>query len=109
MPVVLSCGAWGGAGWFLQAISGKWRWYAGGVVCDGGNVAVNEWTHLLATCDGKTHRLYQDGKLVCEKTGDVNTARWPGALHVGQYGAALGEQYQVHGEIAGVEISPRVR
>jgi len=107
MPVVVSCGAWGGAGWFLQAIGGKWRWYAGGVVCDGGKVALNQWTHLRATSDGKTLRLYQDGQLVAEKAGDIKTDRWPGALHVGQYGASPGPNYEVHGQITDVIISSR--
>jgi hypothetical protein len=104
---VLSCGAWQGPGWFLQAISGKWRWYAGGVVCDGGKVALNQWTHLRATSDGKTLRLYQDGQLVAEKSGDIKTARWPGALHVGQYGASPGPDYEVHGQITDVIVSCR--
>jgi hypothetical protein len=108
MPVAVSCGVWQGAGWFLQSISGRWRWYAGGVICDGGKIAMNQWTHLVATSDGKTVRLYQDGKLVSEKTGDVNTTRWPGALIVGQYSGGAHEDYQVRGAVTGVNVYNRV-
>ena len=36
MPVVLSCGAWNQAGWFIQRLGNAWRWHVGGVDCDGG-------------------------------------------------------------------------
>ena len=52
-------------------------------------------------------RLYDDGKLLTERTGSINTAPWPGALHVGQYSGGPGPQYQVTGCIRGVKIYHR--
>ena len=36
MPVVVSCGRWNEAGWFLQRFGSGWRWHVGGINCDGG-------------------------------------------------------------------------
>ena len=38
MPVILSCGEWNKGGWFLQQLGGQWRWYVGGISCDGGKL-----------------------------------------------------------------------
>lgn len=103
MPVVLCCGAWGGPGWFLQRLGGGWRWYVGGVVCDGGRPVRGEWTRLMGTFDGTTARLYQDGRLVGEARGKPSTASWDGPLVVGQYSAAKPE-YQTTGFVRGVKI-----
>ena len=107
MPVLVSCGAWQQAGWFLQRLGGNFRWHLGGIDCDGGKPAVGQWIHLLATIDGQTARLFQDGLQVAEKSGNVNTAPWPGELYIGQYSAAPGPAYQVRGQIAGVKIYHR--
>jgi Hydrazine synthase alpha subunit middle domain/Concanavalin A-like lectin/glucanases superfamily/WD40-like Beta Propeller Repeat len=104
MPVVVSCGAWGGPGWFLQRLGGGWRWYVGGINCDGGRPTPGEWTHLVSTYDGETARLFQDGQLVAEVDGTANQAPWSGALHVGQYSAGPAPQYQVNGWIADVKV-----
>jgi hypothetical protein len=69
---------------------------------------VERWVHVVAACDGHTARLYEDGKLVAEKSGVVNAAPWTGALHIGQYSGGAGPQYQVNGCIAGVRIYNRV-
>ena len=58
MPVVLSCGQFQGAGWFIQAFTGRWRWHLAGVNCDGGKVAAGKWIHLVATFDGRRATLY---------------------------------------------------
>ena len=107
IPVVLSCGHWRQAGWFLQRMGGYWRWHVGGVDCDGGTPAEDHWFHLAATYDGQTARLYEDGKLVGEKTGQFNTSPWPGDLHVGQYSGQPGPDFQVTGRIKGVKIYHR--
>jgi len=106
IPVVLSCGHWQQAGWFLQRLGGVWRWHVGGVDCDGGKPLENHWFHLAATYDGSTARLYEDGNLVGEKTGRFNTSPWPGDLHVGQYSYPA-PQYQVTGRIKGVKVYHR--
>ncbi|MCP4784170.1 MAG: hypothetical protein GY903_22245 [Fuerstiella sp.] len=103
MPVVVSCGRWNDAGWFLQRIGSGWRWHVGGINCDGGHPAVGRWTHMLGTFDGQTTRLYQDGTLVAEKSGDASRRKWPGPLTIGQY-SNPGSQYQVHGKIANLRI-----
>ncbi len=96
MPVVVSCGAWGGPGWFLQRLGAGWRWYVGGINCDGGKPVHGEWTHLLGTFDGETARLYQDGKLVAEKRGRADMTPHGGPLVVGQYSAPAAP-YQTRG------------
>ncbi len=107
MPIVISCGAWNKGGWFIQQISGKYRWYVGGVVCDGGKFAPGRWTHLVATYDGDTARLYQAGRLVGEKAGRTNGQGWNKPLCIGQYSAGIGEGYQVKGFVSGVKIYNR--
>jgi len=107
MPVILSCGHWRQAGWFLQRIGAGWRWHVGGIDCDGGRPAPGKWTHLVGAFDGETTRLYQDGELVAEKAGAPISALWNGPLHVGQYSGGPGPQYQVLGRIAGVRVYGR--
>jgi len=107
MPVILSCGHWNQAGWFLQRIGSGWRWHVGGIDCDGGKPAPGRWTHLVGTFDGRKARLFQDGRLVAEREGDAIRTPWKGDLHVGQYSGGPGPQYQVHGWIARVRIYGR--
>jgi hypothetical protein len=52
----------------------------GGIDCDGGQPALGRWIHLVGTYDGRTARLFEDGKLVGEKTGAANTAPWRATL-----------------------------
>lgn len=108
MPVIASCGQWNGGGWFLQRIGGGWRWYVGGVICDGGRSTKGEWTHLAATFDGRTARLYQDGRLVGEKADAASTQPWTGPLLVGQYSAGPGKPYQVRGWIRDLRLYQRI-
>jgi hypothetical protein len=49
MPVIVSCGHWRQAGWFLQRLGNVWRWHVGGIDCDGGQPATGQWTHLVGT------------------------------------------------------------
>lgn len=107
MPVVVGCGEWSNAGWFLQRIGGRWRWHVGGVNCDGGRPAIGRWLHVVGLWDGKNLRLYQDGQLVCEQAGPIETAVWPGEFVVGQYAASLRPEYQTIGRIAGLKIYHR--
>ena len=105
MPIVVSCGQHPAPGWFLQRIGAGWRWYAGGLACDGGDGnTLGQWVHLAATFDGQNARLYQDGRLVAQAAGLADTTPWPGPLHVGQYGAGVGPQYQTKGWISGLTI-----
>ena len=106
MPVVLSCGAFRGRGWFLQMFQGRWRWHLGGVDCDGGKGEVGPWTHLVATFDGQRARLFQNGTEVASVPARPDTAPWPGPLIVGQY-SSVNEQYQVVGQIRGVKVYRR--
>jgi hypothetical protein len=107
MPVIVSCGRWNDKGWFLQKLGGVWRWHLGGVDCDGGRPVAGKWLHLVGTFDGKTAKLYQDGKQVASVQCRPNTTPWPGELFVGQYSGGAGPQYQVKGKIAGVKIYRR--
>jgi len=107
MPVMVSCGLWNQAGWFVQWLGGRWRWHVGGVDCDGGQPAEGRWIHLVGTYDGATLRLFQDGQLVAEQPGPFNTAPFPGDLHVGQYSGGPAPEFQVIGKIKDVRIYHR--
>jgi hypothetical protein len=108
MPVVVSCGHWRQAGWFLQRIGAGWRWHVGGIDCDGGKPEPGRWTHLVGTFDGRTTRLFQDGQKVAEKPGHIIQATWNGPLHVGQYSGGPSASYQVNGWFSGLRIYNRV-
>ena len=103
IPIVVCCGHWQQAGWFLQKLGPVWRWHVGGIDCDGGKPTTGRWIHMLGTYDGRTARLFEDGRLVGEKAGQVNRAPWSGPLVVGQYSGPTG-QFQVTGRIAGLKI-----
>ena len=107
MPVVVSCGHWRQAGWFLQRIGGGWRWHVGGTDCDGGKPAPGRWTHLVGTFDGATARLFQDGRLVAEKPCAPIRTPWRGLLVVGQYSGGPAAPYQVFGLLRGLRIYNR--
>ena len=107
IPVIVSCGHWNHAGWFLQRLGNVWRWHVGGIDCDGGQPPVGPWVHLVGTYDGRTARLFASGKLIGEKPGAANTAGWPGELHIGQYSGQPGAEFQVTGRVAGVKIYHR--
>ncbi len=107
MPVVVGCGHWNQAGWFVQWLGNRWRWHVGGVDCDGGTPETGRWIHVVGTYDGATARLYEEGKLVAETSGSFNTARWPGPLHVGQYSGGPNPDFQVNGQIRGVKVHHR--
>ncbi len=104
MPVVVSCGRWNEAGWFLQRFGSGWRWHVGGIDCDGGRPEAGRWTHLVGTFDGQVTRLYQNGVLVAEKAGVAERRPWTGPLMIGQYSGGPGTPYQVHGELSKVRI-----
>jgi hypothetical protein len=107
MPVVVSCGAWNQAGWFIQRLGNSWRWHVGGVDCDGGKPDVGRWIHLVGTFDGRQARLFQDGALVAERSGPFQLTVWPGDLHIGQYSGGPAPAYQVTGRIKDVKIFHR--
>jgi hypothetical protein len=107
MPVVASCGRWKEAGWFLQSISGRWRWHVGGIDCDGGRSAVGRWTHLAGIYDGRGARLFQDGRQVAQRPGVAAGGLWSGELYIGQYSGQPVADYQVFGRIAGVKLYHR--
>ena len=106
MPVVVCCGHWQQAGWFLQRIGDGWRWHVGGIDCDGGKPAIGRWTHLVCSYDGQRARLFQDGRLVAEMGGQAVRTAWGGRLYVGQYGAP-GPGFQVTGWVSGVKVYSR--
>lgn len=108
MPVVVSCGHWRHAGWFLQWLGNAWRWHVGGIDCDGGRPEIGKWLHMVGTFDGYTTRLYQDGRLLAERSGTFVTTPWTGELHVGQYSGGPAPDFQVNGQIRGVKIHYRV-
>jgi len=105
--VLVSCGEWRGAGWFLQRLGERWRWHVGGVDCDGGKTATGGWIHLAGIFDGQNLRLFENGVAVAEAKGPVKMDAWPGELHLGQYSASPGDDFRVTGRIAGVKIYHR--
>ncbi len=107
MPVIVSCGAWQRVGWFLQWLGNSWRRHVGAMDCDGGRPRASEWTHLVGTFDGRTARLYENGRLVAERGGTANLSPWAGPLHVGQYSGGPAPQYQVFGQTRGLRLYAR--
>ena len=107
MPIVVSNGLWNTSGWFIQRLGGVWRFHVGGVDCDGGNVRVGEWLHLVGTYDGETLRLYENGRLIAERHAVVGKTPWAGNLMIGQYGSPAPD-FQVKGRIKDVRIWHRV-
>ena len=107
MPVVVSCGHWRQGGWFLQWLGDRWRWHVGGVDCDGGTPVEGRWMQLTGVFDGRAARLYQDGQLVAEATGDFRTQPWSGDLHIGQYSAGPSTDYQVLGSVDKLQVFHR--
>ncbi len=108
MPVMVSCGHWPVAGWFMQRLGARFRWHIGGVDCDGGTPVVGRWTHLVGTFDGSQSSIIQDGREVMRVPCSPNSVPWGGALHVGQYSGGVGPQYQVTGRMRDVSIYHRV-
>ena len=106
--VVVSCGHWKQAGWFLQQLGDTWRWHVGGIDCDGGRPAAGRWVHLVGTYDGRTARLFQDGVPVAQTAGTAKITPWVGELHIGQYSAQPAAEFQVFGRISGVKIYHRL-
>jgi len=107
MPVLLGFGAYNGAGWFLQKIGGRWRFYLSGVSCDGGTVPLGTWVHLLGVYDGRSARLYQDGKLVAEAEVPAPPTPHGPVFSVGQYTAAGEAPYQFKGAIRNLALYDR--
>lgn len=107
IPVLLCCGAWNGNGWFLQKLGKTWRWHLGGANCDGGNVPVGRWFHIVATFDGKRACVYEDGKQIASVPCAPSLDPYPGPLFIGQYAPGPNKQFQVHGQIADVKIYRR--
>lgn len=107
IPVVVSCGQWRSAGWFLQWIGGRWRWHVGGADCDGGRPELGRWMHVVGIYDGRGLRLFQDGQPVAETPAPVSRAVFAGPLYVGQYSGQPGPDFQVPGRIAGVKLYHR--
>jgi hypothetical protein len=104
MPVLIGCGNWNQAGWFLQWLGNRWRWHVGGIDCDGGRPETGRWIHLAGVYDGQKLRLFQDGVQVAEKAGRPSSAVWPGELYIGQYSGSPGPNYQLHGRIKNVKL-----
>ena len=104
MPILVGFGHWNRCGWFLQKIGNHWRFHFGGMDCDGGSPEAGKTFQLTATWDGKTRRLYENGKLVAEKTGVAINTPWLGGLYVGQYSGVREPGFQVYGEFSDVRI-----
>ena len=104
MPVIVSRGQWQKSGFFLQKLGKSWRWHVAGVNCDGGTPEIGKWFELKGTYDGRTAKLYQDGKLIAQMTGAAKRTPWTGPLYVGQYSGTVDPVYQVNGQISNLEI-----
>jgi hypothetical protein len=105
MPVLVSAGRWRESGWFVQSISGRWRWHVGGVDCDGGKSPVpGTWTKMRCLWDGEQAMIYQNDKRVAAVACKPNMHPWNGDLLVGQYSGGVASPYQFAGEIRNLRI-----
>ncbi|MBR4753522.1 MAG: hypothetical protein IK077_17385 [Thermoguttaceae bacterium] len=110
MPVIVSNGSWNKSGWFLQRFNGKIRFHFGGVDCDATeDFPVGKEIHVVATYDGSTLRIAQDGRLVGERVCRPIYNDWTGELFVGQYSADQSERYQFYGKIRNLKILNYIR
>ncbi|MDD3470637.1 MAG: hypothetical protein PHE53_11765 [Thermoguttaceae bacterium] len=112
MPVFLGCGVWNQSGWFLQWLGDQFRFHCGKLDCDGGVPVMGEWIELTATVERESNgygrlRLYQNGKLIAEKSGVISDTPSGVPLIIGQYGGGPAPAYQLHGEIEKVQIWER--
>jgi hypothetical protein len=103
MPVIVSCGAFAGRGWFLQQFGAGWRWHVGGTSCDGGQPVLGEWVHLVGTFSGRRACLYQNGRQVASIECAPNTSSWSGPLIIGQYSSQQ-PAFQVYGSVSNVHV-----
>ena len=104
MPVLVCKGSWQKAGYFLQVLNGKVRFYLAGVdTLDAGALKPGEWQHVVATFGFNEMRVYIDGKLADRKhvTGRPRGSSEP--LLIGRYGANE-DAYFVRGQIDDVRI-----
>jgi dolichyl-diphosphooligosaccharide--protein glycosyltransferase len=49
-----------------------------------GSVPTGEWTHIVATYDGSTRRIYVDGQLIAKETVGGGTVAWGESLRLGR-------------------------
>lgn len=73
--------------WFRQEAGTTPRWIyvqnGGGIYMAGGNIAKNEWAHLVVTYDGTTVRFYGNGEQQWTSTGTVPSINLGGPLCLG--------------------------
>jgi hypothetical protein len=108
MPVLLGFGPYGGAGWFLQKIGGKWRFHLSGVSCDGGNPPVGEWLRVVGVYDGKKARIYENGRQVAECVVPGIPKSFDQQCFIGQYSSHKEEQFEFRGKIRKFLLYSRV-
>lgn len=88
MPVLVCKGAWLQAGYFLQILNGRVRFFLAGVdTLDAGAITPGQWQLITATYGNGEMQMYVDGTLVGRKhvTGNPLASAQP--LLVGRYGA----------------------
>jgi len=108
MPVVLSFGQHNGAGWFLQRFRGRWRFHMSKTSCDGGEVPVDKWLHIVGIYDGETATLFQDGKMVAEAAVPSPPAPSNQPFLLGQYTTKNEASYQFTGKIKNFALYERI-
>ena len=108
MPVVLGFGQYMKDGWFLQKISGRWRFHLSRKSCDGGTVPIGEWVRLVGIYDGEKAQLYQNKKKIAEVDLPTAPTAWDKPVYIGQYTSKNEKSYQFKGKIRKLEIYQRV-
>jgi hypothetical protein len=108
IPVLLGFGQFCGSGWFLQSISGRWRFHLSGVSCDGGKPPLREWVRIVGVYDGKTARLFENGKQVAECDVPGIPRASDHECYVGQYTSQKEKQYEFTGKIRNFALYSRV-
>ncbi|NIA13018.1 MAG: hypothetical protein GWP08_02975 [Nitrospiraceae bacterium] len=104
MPVLICKGSWQQAGYFLQILNRRVRFYLAGVdTLDAGNPPAGQWVHIVATYGSGEMRIYLDGELAGRKyvTGRPKPSAAP--LLIGRYGIT-DDAYFVRGLLDDVRI-----
>jgi hypothetical protein len=103
-PVLICKGKWQEAGYFLQALNNKFRFYMAGVdTLDAGIPQTGKWQHVAATYGFGEMRIFVNGELVGRKyvSGRPKPSKDP--LLIGRYGAN-DSIYFVHGMMDDIRI-----
>ncbi len=105
IPVLVSQGAWGGPGYFVQLMGPQLRFYVGGAGILDRPVSVRpgEWHTVVCTYDGACLASYLDGVLLGEKAAEGPMQPSDAHFTVGRY-TTVGPEWTFKGDVDFVRL-----